>query len=333
MWPLFDPCLYCNRVLLHGSLTWDFFPGSSLSQFYSLSKTEWAVLTSPGGMWAGWRLREWGAGGANGTSPSTAGGLSPLMGYWPPLGCGHEVTIHHSHVHVSSGSPGPLLCDHTGWLGNMTRTADWHGQLVMPFLSFPQSSSVFVSSLHPSLLPRTNPVPVVSFPSSSHTRPELWVHSPLIHHQSYLSSGTIATEQARLRTAACRKIAPLPHGCGTLCIQQRKPSSLSLLHIKCSSLRVRKRFQLLCAWLLSKWNFYYCSAIIGNSKWLISSVLAVALSVLWATARLFLFVHCGAAWVSCESYFVIHVGSRAPFQAAVPIHLLLMSFHLSSNEL
>lgn len=183
--------------------------------------------------------------------------------------------------------------------------AAWLTVMAIPFLFFPPSSNL-KSFLNPSLccssplyssLPRTNPVPMLSSPSSSHKQPELWVHSPLIQHQSYLSSGTIATEQAQLRTTACRKIAPLPRGCGTLRIQQRQPSSLSLLHIKSSSVRVEKRFQLLCAWLSSKWNFYYCSAIDSNSKWLISSVLAVALSDCWSTARLFV-----CSLRSCMSY-------------------------------
>lgn len=79
------------------------------------------------------------------------------------------------------------------------------------------------------------------FFSCSCTQPELWVHSPLIHCRSYLSTGTIATERAQLRTKACRKIAPLPQGCGTLSIQQRQPGSLSVLGIKSFSVRVRKR--------------------------------------------------------------------------------------------
>ncbi|KAI4829888.1 hypothetical protein KUCAC02_001548, partial [Chaenocephalus aceratus] len=29
----------------------------------------------------------------------------------------------------------------------------------------------------------------------NHSQPELWLHSPLIHHQSYLSAGTIAAAQ------------------------------------------------------------------------------------------------------------------------------------------
>lgn len=37
--------------------------------------------------------------------------------------------------------------------------------------------------------------------------------------------------------------------------------------------------------------------------------------------------------LAARAYFVIHVGRRAAFQAAVLIHLLLMGFHLSPNEL
>lgn len=96
-------------------------------------RAEWAVLTSPGGVWASWRLRDWGGGGASVAQLSIAGCLSLIMVYWPPLVCGHEVTIHHSHVHVSLDSPLPLPKDHTGRLGNMTTTADWH--LIFSFLS------------------------------------------------------------------------------------------------------------------------------------------------------------------------------------------------------
>ncbi|KAG8001403.1 SH2 domain-containing adapter protein F [Nibea albiflora] len=103
--------------------------------------------------------------------------------------------------------------------------------------SFPFSSPLFISVPLPSSLSRTNPIPMLPSPSSSPTQPELCMHSPLIHYQSYLRSGTIATERAQPRTAACRKIALLPQGCWTLCIQQRQPSSLSLLRIKSSTLR------------------------------------------------------------------------------------------------
>lgn len=95
-------------------------------------------------------------------------------------------------------------------------------------------SSMFTSPCPPSFLPRTNPFPMLSSPSSSHTQPELWVHSPLIHCQSYLSSGTIVTVLARLRTAACRKMALLSQGCGTLCSRLHQPNSLSQIHIKSS---------------------------------------------------------------------------------------------------
>lgn len=191
---------------------------------------------------------------------------------------GHGVTIHHSQVHVSSDSPLSLpLQPHSQISHDKRHSLAWRD----PSFSF------LSPLLCLSLLPSSNPIPMPSSPSSSHTQPELWVHSPLIHRQSYLSSGTIATEQEQLRTAACRKIAPLSQGCGTLCIQQRQPSSLSLLHIKSCLLHLEKGFQFLCVWLLSKWNFYHCSAFAGYSKWLIAYVTGVVLSVCWSTARLF----------------------------------------------
>lgn len=159
-----------------------------------------------------------------------------INGQMPPMGWGHEVTIHHSHIHVSSDSPVPLLCDHTGRFRHHDKR---HSLLAR--LSFPFSAPLFFSSPLPSSLPRTNPIPMLYSPSSSYTQPELWVHSLLIHQQSYLSSGTIATEQAELRTTACRKIAPLPQGSGTLCIKQHQPSSMSLLHNKSYSLLVKKK--------------------------------------------------------------------------------------------
>lgn len=153
------------------------------------------------------------------------------------------MAIYHSHVHVSSDIPSPLLCDHTGRSDTMARGTHWHGRLLSPFLSLLLCLSPL---LFPVSLSRTNPIPMLSSPSSSPTQPELCMHSPLIHYQSYLRSGTIATERAQLRTAACRKIALLPQGCWTLCIQQHQPSSLSLLRIKSSTLRVEKIVQLLC---------------------------------------------------------------------------------------
>lgn len=186
----------------------------------------------------------------------------------------------------------PLLCSHTGRLGTMTRGSQSHGWLC--FLFFLLSTVyLFSSSLFP-LQNQSHSHAVFFF--HSHTQFELWVHSPLIHCQSYLSSGTIATVRAQLRTTARRKIALLPQGCGTLCSQPRQPSSLSLLHIKSSSWRVEKRFQFLRVWLPSKWSFYYCSVIDGAGKWLIASVLGVTLSVLWSTAHL-----CVCSVRSCAS--------------------------------
>lgn len=185
-----------------------------------------------------------------------------------------------------------------------------------------------------SSLPRTNPIPILSSPSSSHTQPELWLHSPLIHRQSYLSSGTIATERAQLRTVACRKIALLPQGCGTLCIQQHQPSNLSQLHIKSSSLRVEKRIPAsVCLtvvqmeFLLLQCNRRQQQTTNLTQRYLLSPCHYADLPLV------FLFVHFRAVWVRCEAYSVIHIGRRAPFQAAVPIYLPLMSIHLSPNEL
>lgn len=212
-----------------------------------------------------------------------------INGLLPPMRWGHEVTIHQSHVHVSSDCPCPLRPHRQ----ITTRGSHWHNWLVLPF-----SSPLFISSPLPSSLPRTNPIPMLSSPSSSPTQPELWVHSPLIQ-PPVLSP--LRNNSHRARTAACRKIAPLPLGCWTLCIQQRQPSSLSLPRIKSSSMRVEKGFQLLCVWPSSKWNFYCCSAIEGSDEWLIASVLVSPCH--YADLPLvFLFVHCGVAWVDCDSW-------------------------------
>ena len=234
-------------------------------------------------MWAGWRLKQWGGGGA-----ASGPLLEAYHNKWAITPCGEGAWSDYSSYpcpRVMKLSFPPLLCDHTGRLGIMTRGSHLHCRLLFPFLSFPLLS--FLLCLSPRPFPEPIPFPCCLLLPGSHTQPELWVHSPLIHWQSYLSSGTIATERAQLRAAACRKIAALPQDCGTLRIQRRQPSSLSLLHIKPSSLRVEKRFQLLCVWLSSKWNFYYCSVIDGAAEWLIASVLGVALSVCWSTARLF----------------------------------------------
>lgn len=198
-----------------------------------------------------------------------AAGLSPLMSYYPPclgvgVGGGIEWLFITATSVLSSGALHSLLLhDHTGRLGVMTgfHWCDWRlfpyfpfpfvcscfvsslcyhllflsfPSLSFPFLALPPSCPLFISSPLPSPLPRTNPIPC------SHTQPELWVHSALIHCQSYLSSGTIGTERGALRTAACRKIATLPQGWGTLGVQQRQPSSLSPPRIKSSSRRVEK---------------------------------------------------------------------------------------------
>lgn len=115
-------------------------------------------------------------------------------------------------------------------------------EAVTPFLSFPFLLPLccLLSPLPPSYLLSSNPIPMLPSASSSPTRTELCVHS-LIHDQSYLGSGTIATAQARLETTACRKITPIPQDCWTLYSQPQKPSSLSHPHGKYSSLPVGEK--------------------------------------------------------------------------------------------
>lgn len=127
------PLLQCSSCATDGT------PPTSCHLFrcsivFSAEQCRCFVLMSPGGMWTGWRLKERGGRRASGSLLTVAGGLSPLMGYWPPLGRGHEVTIHHSHIHMSSDSYVPLPCDHTGSLDITTRGTHWHGKLVFPFL-------------------------------------------------------------------------------------------------------------------------------------------------------------------------------------------------------
>lgn len=112
-----------------------------------------------------------------------------INGLLPPMGWGHEVTIHHSHVHVSSDPP-PLR-PHT----QIRHRDKRHALARLTRASFPFSSPLLISSPLPSSLPRTNPIPMLRSPSGNHLQPELWLHSPLIHRQSYLSTGTIAAAQ------------------------------------------------------------------------------------------------------------------------------------------
>lgn len=114
------------------------------------------------------------------------------------------MAIHHSHIHVSSDSPVPLFCDHPGI---MTRGAY---QFNYPFLSFSFSCPLFIHSLLPISIPKTNPIPMLSSPFTSYTQPELWMHSPLIHRMSYLSSGTIATECSMAQSYGRQKKCSAP---------------------------------------------------------------------------------------------------------------------------
>lgn len=155
------------------------------------------------------------------------------------------MAIHHSHVHMLSDmSPPPASSE--------TTHADYvSGQQAPTYstvLSFPSLSIPFLSLLSDSVyplrasrFPSQEPITLQPLLTSRNTQPELWVHSPLIHRQSYLRTGTIATERTQLRAAARRKIALLPQGCETLSIQQHHPGSLSLPHIKSFSLCVEKK--------------------------------------------------------------------------------------------
>lgn len=142
------------------------------------------------------------------------------------------MAIHHSHIHVSSDSPVPLFCDHPG----IRTKGAYH-------------------SLLPISIPKTNPIPMLSSPFTSYTQPELWMHSPLIHRMSYLSSGTIATECSMAQSYSRQEKMFCSHKAVGHCIQQHQPSSLSLLHMKSSSLFVEKLFRLLCVWLSVEMEF------------------------------------------------------------------------------
>lgn len=133
---------------------------------------------------------------------SLCGELFGLNGLLPPVRRGHDVTIH--HIHVSSG----LFLSLVATQGDQTK--EGRRRVLRSFTSL-----LFASPLLPSYLPRSNPIPMLPSPSSSSTQTELCVHS-LIHYQSYLSSGTIDTAQARLETTACRKITLIPQDCWTL---------------------------------------------------------------------------------------------------------------------
>lgn len=72
------------------------------------------------------------------------------------------MVIHHRHVHVSSASSVPLLCDHPGRLE--TAGVHWlnHLAFLFPFhFSSPCAPFYLVSSYR--LLSKTNPIPVFSF--------------------------------------------------------------------------------------------------------------------------------------------------------------------------
>lgn len=98
--------------------------------------------------------------GAGGSLLTVAGDPSPLLGYWPPLVWKHEVAIHHRHVHVSSASSVPFLCDHPGRLGIRTTGAHWLN-CIASFLFLLLYSFYLVSSC--CLLSETNRISVFSF--------------------------------------------------------------------------------------------------------------------------------------------------------------------------
>lgn len=81
-----------------------------------------------------------------------------INGLLPPMRRGHEVTIHHSHVHVPSHSFFLLLWDHTGRSGIETRAIHWYSWQVFPFISFLHSSSLLC--LSPILLSVAFPEPI-----------------------------------------------------------------------------------------------------------------------------------------------------------------------------
>ena len=115
-------------------------------------------------MWAGWRLKQWGGGGA-----ASGPLLEAYHNKWAITPCGEGAWSDYSSYpcpRVMKLSFPPLLCDHTGRLGIMTRGSHLHCRLLFPFLSFPLLSSPFLSPLFvPSPIPRTNPIPMLSPPS------------------------------------------------------------------------------------------------------------------------------------------------------------------------
>lgn len=177
------------------------------------------------------------------------------------------MAIHHSHIHVSSDSPVPLFCDHPG----IRTKGAYH-------------------SLLPISIPKTNPIPMLSSPFTSYTQPELWMHSPLIHRMSYLSSGTIATECSMAQSYSRQKKCSAP-----IRLWDTASSSISQAACLCFTWSLphclsRNYFGFCVFDCRLKWNFYYCGAIDSQSKWLLVSVLAVIVSVCWSVACL-LFVH------------------------------------------
>lgn len=100
-WPAFDPCLYHTgplALVLPSCHKEDFsFPCHLLSStLCPIEKSRWAALTSLEGMWVGWSSEVVGLQVGLCWRPITINGLLP------PMRRGHEVTIHHSHIHVSS---------------------------------------------------------------------------------------------------------------------------------------------------------------------------------------------------------------------------------------
>ena len=115
--------------------------------------------------------------------------------------------------HLCVIRPFPVL---SGRLHEATSGCHRRALLSFHFICF--AFAALLSAVSPllfSYLPRSNPILMLPSPSSSPTQTELCVHS-LIHDQSYLSSGTIATAQAPLETTARRKITPIPQDCWTL---------------------------------------------------------------------------------------------------------------------
>lgn len=132
-WPLFYLCIYWNAALRCILFLFNFIIFCLLLSFQQ-NIVEWADLTSPWGD-VSWLKVEAGR-CAGGSLLTVAGGLSPLMGYWPPLVWKHEVAIHHRHVHVSSASSVPLLCDHPGRSGTRTTGAHQPNRLAFLFSLF-----------------------------------------------------------------------------------------------------------------------------------------------------------------------------------------------------